>query len=93
MYSFVFANWKSGEDVIRMLQKLVDSGIFMKFFKTFDLNTGGRLVASKYIGWLYNSLRILVGNAANPSDDCGIYLEFWLEFQLILNSAKSSDCV
>ena len=27
------------------------------------------------------------------SDDCGIHLEFWLDFQLILNNAKSADCV
>ena len=34
------------------------------------------------------SIIILVGNAA----DCGIPMEFWLEFQLILNGAKSADC-
>ena len=36
-------------------------------------------------------IRILVGNAA--AADCGIPMEFWLEFQLILNGAKSADCV
>ena len=29
-----------------MLQKIVDSRILMKFFKNFDQNTGGKLVAS-----------------------------------------------
>ena len=49
--------------------------------------------SGKYIWWLKNSsrisIRILVGNAA----DCRIPMEFWLEFQLIINGAKSADCV
>ena len=48
----------------------------------------------KYIRWLKNSsrfsIRILVGNTA--AVDHGIPLEFWLEFLLIINSAKSADC-
>ena len=38
-------------------------------------------------------IRILVEDAANPSDNYGINLEFWWEFQLILNNVKSADCV
>ena len=37
------------------------------------------------------SIRILVGNAA--AADCRIPMEFWLEFQLILNGTKSADYV
>ena len=51
--------------------------------------------SGQYIRWIKNSsrisIRILVVNAA--AADCGIPMEFWLEFQLILNGAKSADCV
>ena len=49
----------------------------------------------KFIRWIKKSsrisIRILVGNSA--AADCGIPIEFWLQFQLHLNGAKSADCV
>ena len=73
------------------LQELDDHRIPVKFFNDLDQN---------WLDYYWKTLveiRILqeflsefwFGKAA----DCGIPMEFWLEFQLILNGAKSADCV
>ena len=86
--SFVFAYRKScrGEDFIRILKKIRwqqnSSRILIRILVG---NFSGKYIRLK------NSSRILVGNAA--AADCRIPMEFWLEFQLILNGAKSADCV
>ena len=82
------------------LYKLLISGEKMssEFFKKSD---DSRILirilvgtfSGKYIRWLTNSsrisIRILVGNAVAAG--CGIPMEFWLEFHLIPDSAKSAD--
>ena len=61
-----------------------------EFFQNFDQNTNGKLFLQ-----IHDDLRILQEFQSEfaAAADCRIPMEFWLEFQLILNGAKSADCV
>ena len=75
------------------VQELDDHRIFVKLLKDFDqdwLDTSGETLVAN----TSDDLWILQESGWNAAAaDWGIPMEFWLEFQLILNGAISADYV